>query len=81
MKVFVLMGGERGEGGGVIGVFATRLRARKALDFVVPIGGRVMAGWEISGSADHRKAGCDWWSIEEWEVDPPASEIRSDVKR
>lgn len=68
--VWVLMQGERSEGGDVLGVFATRDAAKgKFLSALASLPFEVNHIWRDGDTdAAHVEAGCDWLSLEPHEV-------------
>lgn len=64
-KIFIVCHGERGRGGFVVGVFEDKIKATtKALTQKT----HFTEGWKQEG-VDYWVNGCDFVSIEEWEVE------------
>lgn len=69
MKVYVLLGGEKYEGGDVLGVFSTREKAmERAARCVDPLGRTFQLEQEEGDYAYFAAAGCDFVSVNGHEV-------------
>lgn len=71
MQVWIMMKGEFGEGGGVLGVYADRDLAHGQFAIEAGVMDRMFglrnARQEQDGSL-HLEAGCDWLSLEPYDV-------------
>lgn len=71
MIVYVLMQGETHEGGSTLGVFSTADKAKEyaeARDHYCPWNPWESHSWGGRATMTRNDAGCEWQSIEEWEV-------------
>ncbi len=64
-SVYLLMRGENGENGLVLGVYSSLDRAREAANNAPPY---FPEGWK-EVNQNYWENGCDWLDITEWEVD------------
>lgn len=69
MKVYVLLGGEKHEGGNVLGVYSTRRKAMKAAAQCADPLGRTFQLIEQNGDYAYFTAGCDFVSVNSHRVD------------